>query len=549
MEADKLGGVVYLFGAYSLDSARRELRRGNHLVAIEPQVFDILEFLICNRERVVSKDDLIAAVWGGRIVSDSALSSRITAVRHAIGDGGETQRLIRTLPRKGLRFVGEVREEHPSNWNGACLLSPRSFEKLEESVQVLAVDRPTRAVEPPAGIAHPCPSLKPMHHPSIAVLPLNNHSGDPTNDHLCGAIAEDVIESLSRFRSLRVIARHSAFRLRSRSARALSRSLGVDYLLSGSLRQSGKRVRIVVELIETVSEGVVWSDHFDIRADESFELRDEITGAVASRLAVRIDLAEGRYESRHPSDTRTHGLVLCGQHLTLRFAKEANSQARRLFEEAITIAPSYGRAYSAMSRTHNLDWRYSWSPNPDRSLDLAVELARQAIQRDPLDARGYAELGYAHLYKKNHDESLTEYERALALNPNDADIIAEYADSLVYAGQPQKSIELLERAMRLNPHYPDWYLWYLADAYDCMGASGDVITAVHRMQNPAEGRRLLAANFAHLGRMEEARREASEVMRLHPEFSIGRWQQRPPYQDTAPLERFVEGLRKAGLPD
>jgi TolB-like protein/DNA-binding winged helix-turn-helix (wHTH) protein len=518
---------------------------------VEPQVLDILEFLICNRERVVSKDDLIAAVWGGRNVSDSTLSSRITAVRHAIGDGGETQRLIRTHPRRGLRFVGDVREEHPSNRNRASPLNPRGFENLGEPIQVLAVDRPTRAAEPPGGIARPCPSLEATHHPSIAVLALNNHSGDPTNDHLCEAIAEDVIESLSRFRGLRVIARHTAFlfRFRSRSTGSISHSLDVDYILSGSLRQLGKRVRIVVELIETVSEGVVWSDHFDIRADEIFELRDEIIGAVASRLSIQIDMAEGRYESRHPSEMRTYGLVLRGQHLTLRFAKEANSQARRLFEEAITIAPNYGRAYSAMSRTHNLDWRYSWSPNPDRSLDLAVDLARQAIQRDPLDARGYAELGYAHLYKKDHDESLAEYERALTLNPNDADIIAEYADALVYAGQPQKSIELLERAMRLNPYGPDWYLWYLADAYDSMGASGDVITAVHRMQNPAEGRRLLAANFAHLGRMEEARREASEVMWLHPEFSIGRWQQRPPYRDTAPLERFMEGLRKAGLPD
>jgi len=238
-----------------------------------------------------------------------------------------------------------------------------------------------------------------------------------------------------------------------------------------------------------------------------------------------------------------------GQHLVLRYTKEANWHARHLFEEAMQIAPEYGRAFSSISRTHNLDWRYSWSAEPDASLDLAVDFARRAIQRDRLDARGFAELGFAKLYMKQIDEALAEYGRALALNPNDADIIAEYADALVYAGQPEKSVELLEKAMRLNPYFPDWYLWYLADAYDTMGRPEEVIATVQRMQNPAEGRRMLAANYAHLGMMEEARAQASEVMRLHPGFTIGRWRHRPPYRDRAIIERYVEGLRKAGLPD
>jgi tetratricopeptide (TPR) repeat protein len=137
----------------------------------------------------------------------------------------------------------------------------------------------------------------------------------------------------------------------------------------------------------------------------------------------------------------------------------------------------------------------------------------------------------------------------LALNPNDADIIAEYADALVYVEQPDKSIELMAKAMRLNPYYPDWYLWYLADAYNAMGRPVDVINTVHRMQNPDEGRRLLAANYAHLGLMDKARAEAREVIRLHPQFSISLWRHRPPYRNRAILERYVEGLRKAGLPD
>jgi TolB-like protein/Tfp pilus assembly protein PilF len=385
----------------------------------------------------------------------------------------------------------------------------------------------------------------------VAVLALQNLSGDSANEHLCVGIVEDVIANLTRFRSLTVIAPHSAFlfSLKSSPAREIGHRLGVRYLLGGSLRRSGKRLRIAVELIDAEAESVLWSDHFNIEIEDLFDLQDEITGAVASRLAVQIDFAERRQESYYPRDMRAYGLVVRGQHLVLQYAKEANAHARRLFEEALQIAPAYGRGHSALSRTHNLDWRYSWSPSPEESLEAAVDLARRAVQLDQLDARGFAELGFANLYKKRHDESLADYARAMALNPNDADIVAEYADALVYAGRPERSVELLERAMRLNPYYPDWYLWYLADAYITLRRHADVIATVQRMQNPDEGRRMLAASYAHLGMMEEARAQACEVMRLHPGFSIGRWRHRPPYRDQAILEHFIDGLRKAGLPD
>jgi TolB-like protein/Tfp pilus assembly protein PilF len=430
-------------------------------------------------------------------------------------------------------------------------LGPQTLKNISEAVEVYAVDPSSASAARPVAAARSAPVPEPSGKPSVAVLALTNLSGDSANDHLCEGVFGDVIGNLSRFRDLMVIARHSAFlfNLKSHSAHEIGRRLGARYLLSGSLRRSGKRVRIAVELINAEIESVLWSDRFDIAIEQLFDLQDEITGAVASRLAVQIDFAESRQESQYPRDMRAYGLVLRGRHLIERFTKPANAHARRLFEEAIEIAPDYGRAYSAMSRTHNLDWRYSWSPEPEQSLDIAVDFARNAIQRDHLDAIGFAELGYAMLYKKEHQESLDNYVRAMALNPNDADIIAEYADALVYAGEPWKSVELLERAMRLNPFYPDWYLWYLADAYNAMGRSAEVIATVQRMQNRGEGRRLLAANYALRGMMDEARAQAAEVMRRHPEFTITRWRDRPPYRDIAILERYIEGLRKAGLPE
>jgi adenylate cyclase len=424
------------------------------------------------------------------------------------------------------------------------------LKNITESVEIFSVDQTGAQAHIGVRVFEP-PRSEIVRHPSIAVLALTNLSGDPRNDHLCEGIAEDVIASLTRFRNLMVIARHSAFlfNLRENRAEEVRRSLGVRYILGGSLRRAGKRLRIAVELIDAASENVLWSDRFNVEFEELFDMQDEITGSVAVRLSVQIDFAERRQESPFPRDMRAYGLVLRGQHLILRFTREGNWHARRLFEEAAEFSPDYSRAFSALSRTHNLDWRYAWSAKPKDSLEAAVALARRAQELDRLDARGFSELAYAKLYSRQHDEAMAEYAQALALNPNDSDIIAECADALSYVDQPERGLELMGKAMRLNPHYPDWYLWYLADIYDVMGRSEDVIATVRRMHDPSEGQRLMAIHCAHLGRMEEARAAAREVLRLHPNFRIREWRERPPYRDSLPLERYVEGLRKAGLPE
>lgn len=425
------------------------------------------------------------------------------------------------------------------------------LKNISEPIEVFSVERTGADEAQIAVAAREAPKSEPVRIPSIAVLALTDLSGDQRNDHICEGIAEDIIDSLTRFRNLMVIARHSAFlfSLVDSSAEEVRQRLGVRYILGGSLRRADKRLRIAVELIDAASNNVLWSDRFNVELEDLFDLQEEIAGAVAARLSVQIDLAERKRESAWPSDMRAYGLALRGQHLILKFTREANRHARRLFEEAADYAPEYSRAFSGLSRTHNLDWRYAWSPKPKESLEAAVVFARRAKELDRLDARGFSELGYARLYCRQHDEALAEYGQALKLNPNDSDIIAEYADALAYVEQPQRSVELIHKAMRLNPYCPDWYLWYLADAYDVMGRPEDVIATIQRMHDPSEGQRLAAANYAHLGMMQEAQAAAREVLRLHPQFTISEWRERPPYRDKAALERYVGGLRKAGLPE
>jgi adenylate cyclase len=446
---------------------------------------------------------------------------------------GAVRDAVRDLPGVTLRSLGQP-----------------NLKNISEPIEIFAVEK--SGVQSPSAALPQRPSPKPdvAQHPTIAVLALTNLSGDPRNDHLCEGIAEDIIASLTRFRNLTVIARHSAFlfNLSANPAQEVQTRLGVRYILGGSLRRADKRLRIAVELMDAASEGVLWSDRFSVEVEELFDLQDEIAGAVAARLSIQIDFAERRHEA-HPRDMRAYGLLLRGQHMLLRVTNEGNWHARRLFNEAIELAPEYSRAHSALSRTYNYDWRYSWSDTPDESLGTAINFARIAKDLDPLDARSFAELGYARLYSKQLEEALVEYAHAMALNPNDSDIIADYADALVYAEQPARSVELLEKAMRLNPYYPDWYLWNLADAYDALGRYEDVLAAVKRMQDPSDGRRLQAIAYAHLGLMKEAQATAREVMHLQPGFTISQWIQRPPFRQGPVLERYIDGLRKAGLPE
>jgi TolB-like protein/Tfp pilus assembly protein PilF len=385
---------------------------------------------------------------------------------------------------------------------------------------------------------------------AVAVLRFANLSDDPRNDHLCDGFTADIITNLSRFRDLLVIARHSAFLFKGREFAAAQTAawLGVRYLVSGGLQRSGRKLRLRVQLAEADTDRVIWSDRYNGHLGDLFAFQDDVVAMITARLAVQISAAEQRrFLAEQPPVLRAYGLTLRGQELSLRYRRETNLHARRLFEHAAEIDPDYARCYAGMSRTFNLAWRYHWTPEPQVALDRAVELAYAAIGYDGLDARGFGELGFACLYKKQHQSSLAAYERALELNPNDADILAEMGDSLVYCGHPERAVELLRRAIRLNPYFPDWYLWYLGDAYFCLGDYEQTIETLRKMRDHSEAHRLLAASHALLGDMPEARRQAELVLQAHPNFSIAHWQTVPPYKSPDDLAVFIEGLRLAGL--
>jgi tetratricopeptide (TPR) repeat protein len=277
-------------------------------------------------------------------------------------------------------------------------------------------------------------------------------------------------------------------------------------------------------------------------------VQDDISAIICNVCSVKINTEE--YPNREhmlPHNPEAYDMVLKGQQHIYRYTREDLQQARKYYEAAAKLDPRYARALSSIAQTLNIEWLFSWSDNPDDTLEYALSLARQAVSLDEGDARGHARVGFVSLYQKNHEASINAYRRALQLNPNDAEVIADLADTYAHCGRSEEAIELINKAMHLNPFYPDEYLWNLGGAYYNLKQYQDAINVVEQMNNPTEGSRILAASYAQLGQLNLARGYAQKTLSAHPDFSVEQWSKMMPDKYPDETTHFIEGLRKAGL--
>jgi TolB-like protein len=510
----------YLFGDCTLDPDRRELLRGTNVVAVEPQVFDLLLHLIRNRERVVSRDDLLAAVWAGRVVSESALGTRINAARAALGDDGETQRFIKTLPRKGLRFVATVLEDHA-------------------------------AVATTAGI--------PMHgasdKPSVAVLPFANLSGDPHQDYFVDGIVEDLTTALSRNHAFFVIARTSAFVYKGRSVDVtqVARELGVRYVLEGSVRKSEQQVRVTAQLIEAQSGHHLWADRFDVGMADIFDVQDQIVTRVVGALAPQLEKAEiDRARHRTTGDLAAYELYLHGLDQWNRWTQQGNARALELFHAAIGKDRDFSTAYGLAVSCHLLGKANGWLSHLDANeIARLVERATDIGLDDPV-ALCWA--GHAHAYFfKDLDRALLLIDRALELDQNLATAWQRSGWVRGYAGDSEGAIDSLNKAMRLNPLDPLVFLTQSAMAFAHFIAGRDDTAAewaamalrVKPRWLPAL-RVSIAANACR-GRRDEAQRALGLYLAIDPQVRIAKVCEFYPLRREVDRRRLVEGMRMAGM--
>ena len=523
-----LEGCVVDTGAY-------EIRRQGQRVHVEPQVFDLLIMLLENRDRVVSKSEIIDRVWHGRSVSETALSSRVKSARRALGDDGASQNFIRTIRGRGFRFVGAVNAgDAVDTENDGELPSPVSGDSS-----------------------------------SIAVLPFTNMSGDTDQLYFSDGITEDIITELSRSYALDVAARNSSFVYRDKAVNVqdVGRDLNVDFVLEGSVRKLGSRVRITAQLIDTSTGNHLWAEHYDRELDEIFDIQDDIIGTIVTALSGEIaSAALEQARRRAPADWRAYDHYLMARDASQLSRTEANLAGVMTFaQRAVDADPRYAPGYSMLSNVYR--WRSVITCFGDTDAMAqanadAHDYALKAAKLDPHHAETLRALGWSHLCHRNFAEADRCIARSHALSPHDSDIAISWAAALVYLGRANEAVALAEQTIRRSPSHPEYYLFTLADALFFNGDYDRAATILDGLADPEfdEDRAVAVATFARAGRQAAASRVARDYSRDLKELWIGpskastaeriNWEMehRHVFRRMKDIECLRGGLREAGLP-
>jgi len=514
--------MQYFFENHEVDTDRRELKRGGEPIALAPQVFDLLIYLLQSRDRIVSKDDLVTNVWAGRIVSDSAIDSRINAVRKAVGDSGEQQKFIRTFARKGIRFVGDVVErdaDDAESLRGAAIIDGR---------------------------------------PTFAVLPFQNLSDDPSQEYFADGLSEDLITSIGGWCRLPVISRHSSFIYKGRSINVMQvgRELGARYVLEGSVRRSGDRLRITAQFTDAATGHQVWAERYDCEIGDIFVVQDEITAKITA--AVEPELHE-REQRRAATSTKTrlaaYDLVQRGNWHHNKYTADDAKDAQRLFLAAIEADPDYGPAYASMAYTKYWMAQMRWSDDPKTTLESALEFAQKAVECDEKDARAHLYVGQVSLWLHQHNIAISEAQRAIELNPSLVQAYSVLGYALDCIGEFEEAIRAVTHSLRLRPHDKT-----LARCIPALSIAHYQLHAYDKAEEIAQravrintiywiGHQLLAASLGQLGRIREATLEISEIRQREPQISRSEYSSRLPFRDPTHARHIEDGLLKAGWLD
>lgn len=431
------------------------------------------------------------------------------------------------------------------------------FEDLGEQ-EVKNIARPIRVykvvVAPVDDRPAPAPPGLPD-RPSIVVLAFQNMSGDPEQEYFADGIAEDVITDLSKISGLFVIARNSAFTYKGQAVnlQQVSRELGVRYVLEGSVRKAGNRVRITAQLIDGANGGHLWAERYDRELTDIFAVQDDVTREIVAALKVHLTPEERRrVAKRGTASIEAYDTFLSGRNLFWQISREAVQQAQALFEKAVRLDPAFCLAHAYLAFSHSVQYVNRWSADPKGSLELAQQLIDRALALDPTEAEAHYVQGVIHLWQqKDADQAIADAERAIALDPNFARGYGSLGAALHYAGRSQEALAHFATMARLDPHHPPLYQHFRAQSLFALGRFEEAAEAskarLARQPHSDVSHVLLAACYGHLGRAAEARAAWAEALRINPDYSIEHRRQILPYKNPADFERVVEGLQKAGI--
>ncbi|EJB02640.1 putative integral membrane protein [Rhizobium leguminosarum bv. trifolii WSM597] len=500
-------GSRFAFGPFVLDPAAGTLLRNDDPVAVGDRGVKLLAALVGRPGEILGKAELMDAAWPGRAVEEGNLTVQIAQLRKLLGPAANGGEWIATVPRVGYRFTGAL--------------------NLLGGVKRKALPLPDR--------------------PSIAVLPFVNISNDPKQEFFADGLTEDLITDLSRMPGLFVIARNSTFSYKGKAVdmREIAGELGVRYLLEGSARRAAGRVRINTKLIDAVSGDHLWAERFDRSLDDIFAVQDEVAEKIVEALLGRLRSPPPR---NRPSSLEAYDLCVRARRL-MDVSPQAAEEAHLMLTRAVSLDPDYAEAYRWLAMNHWMGRIHSGGPT-EFNRNLALELARRAVMLDPNDAGCRWVLAYLLAYERDFAEADAAFAKAIELDPNEADTFAALSDITVLAGRVGEGLEHIRKAFRLNPFPASWYYLTFGQA---QYATGQYAAAVETLRSDetyrTSSRRFLAASLAQLGRLNEARAETDLFLVANPHFSISHWAATEPFRDARTLEHFVDGYRKAGLPE
>ncbi|MEJ2378144.1 MAG: tetratricopeptide repeat protein [Pseudolabrys sp.] len=509
--------TMYRFGPYRLDPQAGILFRGNDPAPLGKRAVALLQLLIERKGRPVSKQELVDAAWPGLSVEDSNLTVQIAALRRLFEKENGGEPWIETMPRRGYRYVGPAvvtDEEGPAAKSYAEFLA----------------------------------------RPVLAVLPLENMSSDPEQTYFVDGLTEDIITALSLWRSFPVIARNStvAFRGGAVNIRKVGRSLGARYVLKGSVRKSGDKIRVSAQLVDTVTNHQVWAETFDRQLTDLFKLQDDLTKKIAAIVAPELERAEyQRLLAQRPQNLDAWYFVQRGTAELDGYTREGNVRAREMFARAIELDPNYGRAFAGVALSYNRDLMLGYASSREIAVENALQNSKKAVALDRSDSFAHNVLAMAYIWNGQQSEAKLLFERAVELNPSHGYARASLGNILDLMGRSEEGISMMEDGLRLNPDAPNMRHIYtfLARALIKAGRYDDAVESARRgigadAQNP-NAHYLLAASLAHLCRFKEAAAALYRCERIQPGFVAARAEWRP-YQDSVANEHILEGIRKIG---
>jgi TolB-like protein/DNA-binding winged helix-turn-helix (wHTH) protein len=547
--------VQYHFADFEIDVSQHELRRLGETVRIEPQVFDLILHLVRNHDRIVSKDELIETIWNRRVISEAALSSRINAARRALGDNGNDQIFIRTVHKRGFRFVGEIKDfkalEHEAD---AATSVSAGAPVLPEAPPIASVSAEVCCLD---DVISESVKAEAITRPSIAVIPFENLSGDPENDYFSYGMTEDIIRLLARNRWLTVISRHStiAFQGRTVDVREVGGQLGVRYVMVGSVRKNRDTVRITAELVRAADGTQLWADNYDLQLEDILDIQEERARQIAATIEPELSKLEQQLAARKaPESLDAWDCYQRGLWNFWRFTTPGFDQADAYFQRAIAADPKFARAHGALGYVNVQRALYDEVRDRRVRLETALRQAREALALDDRDCFCHCVLGRALCLTRQNDEALAALDTSMELNPSFAQAYFAQGFNLLWYGREIEAEALLDRATVLSPrdshlwsfhHVRSWTHFSLGE-YDIAAEFARRATRQSNVTYRAFA--TLAASLGILGERTEAQAAAAALSQRKPNYRTETARQELFFcNDRSFIDRFVEGLRAAGV--